>query len=158
VLWLVDQFVYQRLLDAAFILGIELEAADHRLTPIHTMQAVAIGPVAASGLLRFFYLAPIAAHGLIGSWAAARVWDRSEEVLDRVAATGLAAIPILVIAAVFIAGQHVGYRGSLGGAASSEAMSGEIERLKEAVGTWRARLSKDATGEAAQPGANDAEV
>jgi len=58
VLWMIDQFVYQRLLNAAFLAALKLESDHAELPAVRTMMLKGSGGM--SKYLRVYYFAPIA--------------------------------------------------------------------------------------------------
>ena len=58
-LWVLDQLVFHRLLDAVFIVGLRMERADPTLPPIHAMMLKTIEGKGTHRWERFFYLVPL---------------------------------------------------------------------------------------------------
>jgi hypothetical protein len=61
LLWVIDQLVYHRLLNAAFIVGLKLEKDDRSLPPLHASMYASMPKRGYAALLSLFYFAPIAA-------------------------------------------------------------------------------------------------
>ena len=58
-LWVLDQLVYHRLLDAVFLVGLRMERADRTLPPIHAMMLKTIEGKGTHRWERFFYFVPL---------------------------------------------------------------------------------------------------
>jgi hypothetical protein len=59
LLWLIDQLVYHRLLNSAFVLCLKMERVDDRLPPLRHLMKLASGDIGMESLLRRFYTVPI---------------------------------------------------------------------------------------------------
>ena len=59
VTWILDQVVYHRLLNAAFLLGLRLEYLNRQLPPIRTLMMLYSRKRGMSRFLRLFYLLPM---------------------------------------------------------------------------------------------------
>jgi hypothetical protein len=70
LLWLIDQLVYHRLLNAAFLLCLKMEHDDVRLPPLRHLMMVASGNVGMARLLSLFYAVPIAGLTVLASGVA----------------------------------------------------------------------------------------
>lgn len=65
LLWVMDRFVYQRLLDAAFVSGLLLERRHPDLPPVRSLM-LAASSGGMSKYLKLFYFAPIAVFWALG--------------------------------------------------------------------------------------------
>jgi len=70
LLWIIDQLVYHRLLNAAFIVGLKLERDEPSRPPMHASMYASAPSLGYARLLSLFYLLPIAALGAIALAAA----------------------------------------------------------------------------------------
>lgn len=59
VTWILDQLVYHRLLNAAFLMGLRLEYLDRRLPPLRTLMMLYSRKRGMARFLRLFYLLPM---------------------------------------------------------------------------------------------------
>lgn len=69
-LWIVDQMVYQRLLNSAFLVGLKLEHDISTIPPIRAVMIYAAEGVGMSGWLRLFYFVPMVAFFALSAWLA----------------------------------------------------------------------------------------
>lgn len=72
-LWILDQLVYHRLLNAVFLLGIRMEYVDPALPPIRTSMMLFSRKRGMARFLRLFYLLPMSALGVVA--LAAGLWQ-----------------------------------------------------------------------------------
>jgi hypothetical protein len=103
LLWIIDQLVYHRLLNAAFIVGLKLEQDEPGRPPIHASMYASAPPLGFARLLSLFYLLPIAALGLIALAAAIYAVGGDPESWDW-ALFAVAAVPAALAAAIFTQG------------------------------------------------------
>jgi hypothetical protein len=61
LLWVMDQLVYHRLLNAVFVVGLKLEHDDWQRPPIHAAMYASMPRHGFASLLSLFYVSPIAA-------------------------------------------------------------------------------------------------
>jgi hypothetical protein len=95
LLWVVDQLVYHRLLNAVFIVGLKLEHDDHTRLPLHASMYASMPKRGFAALLSLFYVLPVIVLAAVA--AAAAVHELSQE--QRGAAFGLlalATVPALI--------------------------------------------------------------
>jgi len=99
VLWILDQLVYHRLLNAVFLLGVRMEFVDPQLPPIRTLMMLFSRKRGMARFLRLFYLVPMLGLGAVS--LAAGLWQASSTAPWRVLPVlpGVAAvlIPVWVI-------------------------------------------------------------
>ncbi len=78
VLWILDQMVYHRLLNAVFLLGLRMEYLYKNLPPIRTLMMLFSSNLGMARYLRWYYLVPmfgLAVMGIISSiWYLAEKW------------------------------------------------------------------------------------
>ena len=67
-LWIVDQIVFQRLLNSAFLVGLKLEHDIRTLPPIRSVMMYAAEGVGMSRWLRLFYFVPMVAFLVLSFW------------------------------------------------------------------------------------------
>jgi len=103
LLWIIDQLVYHRLLNAAFIVGLKLEQDDSRRPPMHASMYASAPPLGFAQLLSLFYLLPIAALGAIAVAAAIYAVSGDPKGWDW-ALFALAAVPAVLAVAIFSQG------------------------------------------------------
>jgi hypothetical protein len=65
LLWIIDQLVYHRLLNAVFIVGLKLEYDEPRRPPLHASMYASVPKIGYAKLLSLFYLLPIGALGAV---------------------------------------------------------------------------------------------
>jgi hypothetical protein len=99
LLWIVDQLVYHRLLNAAFIVGLRLEHEDAERPPLHASMYASMPPIGFARLLSLFYVLPIAALGAIALAATLYAVGRDPESWDWML-FALAAMPALLALAI----------------------------------------------------------
>jgi hypothetical protein len=118
LLWIIDQLVYHRLLNAVFIVGLKLEWSDPRRPPLHASMYASTPALGYARLLSLFYLLPIAALGAIAM--AAAIYAISGDVGGwDLALFGLAAVPAALAVWIFMQGgrernfyrEHAGHFG-----------------------------------------------
>jgi hypothetical protein len=105
LLWLIDQLVYHRLLNAAFLLCLKMEHDDPTLPPLRHLMMVASGNVGMARLLSLFYAVPIAGLTLVASGvatynAASDELSSTRALLSALALIGVALLPLALL--VFI--------------------------------------------------------
>lgn len=111
LLWVVDQLVYHRLLNAVFIVGLKLEHDDHARLPLHASMYASTPKYGFAGLLSLFYAVPILALAVVAVAVAL-----SELIQEQRGAAfgllGLATVPALVGLAIVWKGgrERVFYR------------------------------------------------
>jgi hypothetical protein len=107
LLWVVDQLVYHRLLNAVFIVGLKLEHDDLRRCPVHASMYAAVPRPGFAALLSLFYVLPITALGAVA--LAAAVYELSDERTGRAfGLLGLAVVPALIAAGILLRGGREG--------------------------------------------------
>jgi hypothetical protein len=99
LLWIIDQLVYHRLLNAAFIVGLKLEEDDPGRPPLHASMYASAPAHGFAWLLSLFYLLPIAALGAIAIAATVYAVGGDPESWDW-ALLGLAAVPAVLAVAI----------------------------------------------------------
>jgi hypothetical protein len=67
-LWIVDQIVFQRLLNSAFLVGLKLEHDVKTIPPIRSVMMYAAEGVGMSRWLRLFYFLPMVAFLVLSVW------------------------------------------------------------------------------------------
>ncbi len=103
LLWIIDQLVYHRLLNAAFIVGLKLEQDEPGRPPMHASMYASAPPLGFAQLLSLFYLLPIAALGAIALAAAIYAVGGDPEGWDW-ALFVLAAVPAAFAVGIFSQG------------------------------------------------------
>lgn len=110
LLWIIDQLVYHRLLNALFIVGLKLEydqcerPYDQRgRPPIHASMLASSPAVGYARLLSLFYLLPIGALGAVSIGATVHALGGAHEGRDW-AMVALAAVPVVVAIGIFARG------------------------------------------------------
>ena len=103
LLWIIDQLVYHRLLNAAFIVGLKLEQEEPGLPPMHASMYASAPPLGFARLLSLFYLLPIAALGAIALAAAVYAVGGDPASWDW-ALFAVAAVPAVLAVAIFTQG------------------------------------------------------
>jgi hypothetical protein len=100
LLWIIDQLVYHRLLNAAFIVGLKLEHDEPGRPPMHASMYASMPRHGFAQLLSLFYVLPIAALGAIALAAAIYAVGGEPEGWDW-ALFALAAVPVTLAVGVF---------------------------------------------------------
>ena len=72
ILWILDQMVYHRLLNAVFLLGLRMEYTYAELPPIRTLMMLFSKKHGMARYLRFFYLVPMYAMAILAAVVA--IW------------------------------------------------------------------------------------
>lgn len=67
-LWIVDQVVFQRLLNSAFLVGLKMEHDNPTIPPVRSVMTYAAEGVGMSRWLRLFYFMPMIAFLVLSSW------------------------------------------------------------------------------------------
>lgn len=65
IIWILDQLVYHRLLNAVFLLGLRMEYLDPQLPPIRSLMMLFSRKRGMSRYLRLFYLVPMGALAVV---------------------------------------------------------------------------------------------
>ena len=99
LLWIIDQLVYHRLLNAAFIVGLKLELDEPGRPPMHASMYASMPRHGFARLLSLFYVLPIAALGAIALAAAIYAVGGDPESWDW-ALFALAAVPVALAVGV----------------------------------------------------------
>lgn len=97
ILWILDQLVYHRLLNAVFLLGLRLEFKHSQLPPIRTLMMLFSQRRGMTRYLRFFYLIPM--NGLAILAAIATIWRIVDGSTKGFSVVGILAL-MLVAAAI----------------------------------------------------------
>ena len=93
VLWILDQLVYHRLLNAVYLLGLRMEFVDPNLPPIRTLMMLYSKKRGMARFQRLFYLVPMLGLGLISLGAS--TWSVGADDARRVVyLIGVAAVAI----------------------------------------------------------------
>lgn len=110
LLWIIDQLVYHRLLNALFIVGLKLEYDQHRLAsdqrnrpPIHASMLASSPAVGYARLLSLFYLLPVGALGAVSIGAAVHALSGTHEGRDW-AMLALVAVPAVAVVGIALRG------------------------------------------------------
>src|SRR4051794_3282259 len=83
ILWILDQMVYHRLLNAVFLLGLRMEYMYPELPPIRTLMMVFSKKRGMARYLRFFYLVPMDALAVLATVVAIwRIVERKSQGID----------------------------------------------------------------------------
>jgi hypothetical protein len=98
LLWIIDQLVYHRLLNALFIVGLKLEYDEPERPPIHASMYASGPKLGFARLLSLFYLLPIGALGAICIAACAHALHGDHQGRDW-GLIVLAAVPVCMAAA-----------------------------------------------------------
>lgn len=77
VLWVLDQLVYHRLLNAVFLLGLRMEYLHSKLPPIRTLMVLYSKKRGMARYIRFYYLAPMVVL-TVASLIASLWWSTSD--------------------------------------------------------------------------------
>src|SRR3954467_1267945 len=97
ILWILDQMVYHRLLNAVFLLGLRMEYMYPELPPIRTLMMVFSKKRGMARYLRFFYLVPMDALALLATIVAIwRIVERSSRGVE------LGGVILLVLASAAV--------------------------------------------------------
>ena len=105
LLWVIDQLVYHRLLNAVFIVGLKLENDDRSLPPLHASMYASVPKHGYAVLLSGFYFAPIGALGATALAVASYAISRDAGA-SSVAVLAFALLPGITCAFIF----HRGFR------------------------------------------------
>ena len=103
LLWIIDQLVYHRLLNAIFITGLKLEYDKRQGPLIHASMLASSPPIGYARLLSLFYLLPIGALGAVSIAATVHGLIGTHEGRDW-ALVALAALPTAVAVGIFVRG------------------------------------------------------
>ncbi len=97
ILWILDQMVYHRLLNAVFLLGLRMEYTYPELPPIRTLMMLFSKKRGMARYLRFFYLVPMYALAVLAAVVAIwRIIERKSQGTD----LGGVVVVVLVCAAI----------------------------------------------------------
>lgn len=105
LLWVIDQLVYHRLLNAAFIVGLRLEQDDPNQPPLHASMYASMPKHGYAALLSLFYFAPTGA--LAATALAAVGYALSQDGgASSVGLLALAVVPGIISAAILLRGRR----------------------------------------------------
>ncbi|MEE9555577.1 MAG: hypothetical protein V3W18_14920 [candidate division Zixibacteria bacterium] len=100
VLWILDQMVYHRLLNAVFLLGLRMEYLHESLPPIRTLMFLFSRRLGMSRYLRWYYLVPMFGLGMIGLFSS--LWYTIEKSFFSESIHFTSYIPLTVSLATFL--------------------------------------------------------
>ena len=107
LLWVLDQFIYQKLLGSVFLVGLRMEQLNPSLPPTRALMVHAFDRQGASPILQGFYLIPAALFAVVTVVARGIVLTTELTPTQRSVMLGLFLGEVVVILAMFYARRRV---------------------------------------------------